>query len=1032
MSKAKTSEFDLEQFVISSLLEHGWCYEKPVRATDEVLLETSLVNALCRLNPQLDLSKANEIYKELKSKNHLSLLDSNENFHYKLVNGVNINTTKDGESRADIINLIDFNNASNNEFIATNQLSITEAKENKIPDVVLYINGIPLVLMELKSPSDENATINSAYNQINTYKQTIPSIFTYNAFCVISDGYFARAGSISADFSRFMAWKSSDGINYAPNKSLEIKTLIDGMLNPKTLLDIICNFIVFEKEQIRDLNGILSIKTTKKIACYHQYYAVNKAISRTITASSKDGDKKGGVVWHTQGSGKSLSMVFYSAKAIKALNNPTILLITDRNDLDDQLFGTFASCANLLRQEPKQANDKEHLKELLRVASGGVVFTTIQKFSPENDNVFECLSLRDNIIVIADEAHRTQYGFDAKVVEEKSKSGDVLGQKIVYGFAKYLRDALPNATYIGFTGTPIESHDINTPAVFGNYIDIYDISRAVEDGATVSIYYESRLAKIELSEEGKRLVNELDEKLENQDSQKAKATKLEALVGSTSRLKQIAKDIVKHFETRSSKLGGKGMIVSISRSVAIKLYDEIIKIRPSWHSDELSSGAIKVVMTSSSSDGVEFSKHHTSKIQKQFLANRMRNIDDELKLVIVVDMWLTGFDVPSLHTLYIDKPMKGHNLMQAIARVNRVYKDKPSGLVVDYLGIASDLKKALSFYSESGGKGDIITTQEDAVKVMIEKLEIVEQMLPNDYEKYFELDTGAKLEYILDVEEHILSNEDGKNRFIKEFAALDKAYTIAMPHEKALSIKNKIAFMYAIKARFLKFAKENENENLLNQALIKQVVDKKAIVSSKVVDIFDASGIKKPDISILSDEFLLEVKNMKRKNLAFEMLKKILNDEIKAREKLSLTKAKKLAQMLSDAIKKYNNKLISSSEALDELINMSKSIVSMEDEAKKLGLKDYEYAFYSALACNDEYEKILGNEKLLALVSEILQIIKNNVSIDWMIKENVRARLRVAVKRVLNKYGYPPDMQQLAIDGVLAQAEILAKELANE
>ncbi|EIR9893631.1 type I restriction endonuclease subunit R, partial [Campylobacter jejuni] len=862
-------------------------------------------------------------------------------------------------------------------------------------------------------------------------KQTIPSIFTYNAFCVISDGYFARAGSISADFSRFMAWKSSDGINYAPNKSLEIKTLIDGMLNPKTLLDIICNFIVFEKEQIRDLNGILSIKTTKKIACYHQYYAVNKAISRTITASSKDGDKKGGVVWHTQGSGKSLSMVFYSAKAIKALNNPTILLITDRNDLDDQLFGTFASCANLLRQEPKQANDKEHLKELLRVASGGVVFTTIQKFSPENDNVFECLSLRDNIIVIADEAHRTQYGFDAKVVEEKSKSGDVLGQKIVYGFAKYLRDALPNATYIGFTGTPIESHDINTPAVFGNYIDIYDISRAVEDGATVSIYYESRLAKIELSEEGKRLVNELDEKLENQDSQKAKATKLEALVGSTSRLKQIAKDIVKHFETRSSKLGGKGMIVSISRSVAIKLYDEIIKIRPSWHSDELSSGAIKVVMTSSSSDGVEFSKHHTSKIQKQFLANRMRNIDDELKLVIVVDMWLTGFDVPSLHTLYIDKPMKGHNLMQAIARVNRVYKDKPSGLVVDYLGIASDLKKALSFYSESGGKGDIITTQEDAVKVMIEKLEIVEQMLPNDYEKYFELDTGAKLEYILDVEEHILSNEDGKNRFIKEFAALDKAYTIAMPHEKALSIKNKIAFMYAIKARFLKFAKENENENLLNQALIKQVVDK-AIVSSKVVDIFDASGIKKPDISILSDEFLLEVKNMKRKNLVFEMLKKILNDEIKAREKLSLTKAKKLAQMLSDAIKKYNNKLISSSEALDELINMSKSIVSMEDEAKKLGLKDYEYAFYSALACNDEYEKILGNEKLLALVSEILQIIKNNVSIDWMIKENVRARLRVAVKRVLNKYGYPPDMQQLAIDGVLAQAEILAKELANE
>ncbi|MCV3387706.1 type I restriction endonuclease subunit R [Campylobacter sp. IFREMER_LSEM_CL2256] len=1031
MSKAKTSEFDLEQFVISSLLEHGWCYEKPVRATNEVLLETSLINALCRLNPQLDLSKANEIYKELKSKNHLSLLDSNENFHYKLVNGVNISTIKDGESRADIINLIDFDNASNNEFTVTNQLSITEAKETKIPDVVLYINGIPLVLIELKSPSDENATINSAYNQINTYKQAIPSIFTYNAFCVISDGYFARAGSISADFSRFMAWKSSDGINYTPNKSLEIKTLIDGMLNPKTLLDIICNFIVFEKEQIKDINDILSIKTTKKIAAYHQYYAVNKAISRTITASSKDGDKKGGVVWHTQGSGKSLSMVFYSAKVIKALNNPTILVITDRNDLDDQLFGTFASCANLLRQEPKQANDKEHLKELLKVASGGVVFTTIQKFSPENDNVFERLSLRDNIIVIADEAHRTQYGFDAKVVEEKSKSGDVLGQKIVYGFAKYLRDALPNATYIGFTGTPIESHDINTPAVFGNYIDIYDISRAVEDGATVSIYYESRLAKIELSEEGKRLIDELDERLENQENEKAKATKLEAVVGSTSRLKQIAKDIVEHFEARSSKLGGKGMIVSISRSVAIKLYDEIIKIRPNWHSNELNSGAIKVVMTSSSSDGVEFSKHHTSKTQKQFLANRMRDINDELKLVIVVDMWLTGFDVPSLHTLYIDKPMKGHNLMQAIARVNRVYKDKPSGLVVDYLGIASDLKKALSFYSESGGKGDIATTQEDAVKVMIEKLEIVEQMLPNDYERYFELDTGARLDYTLDVEEYILSNENGKDRFMSEFARLDKAYTIAIPHEKALGIKDKIAFMYTIKARFLKFTRANESKNTINQTIIKQVVDK-AIISSNVVDIFDASGIKKPDISILSDEFLLEVKNMKRKNLAFEMLKKILNDEIKSRQKLSLTRTKKLVQMLNETIKKYNNKLISSSEALDELINMSKNIASMDDEAKRLGLKDYEYAFYSALACNDEYEKILGNEKLLALVSEILQIIKNNASIDWMIKENVRARLRVAVKKVLKKYGYPPDMQQLAIDGVLAQAEILTQELASE
>jgi type I restriction enzyme R subunit len=807
--------------------------------------------------------------------------------------------------------------------------------------------------------------------------------------------------------------------------------------------------------------GLSKLITVKKLAAYHQYYAVNRAVESTLRATgfTKEeawlvmeppetygvpgvkkqpvGDRKGGVVWHTQGSGKSLSMVFYTGKIVLALNNPTILVITDRNDLDDQLFDTFAASKQLLRQEPVQAEDRNQLKELLKVASGGVVFTTIQKFQPEEGNVYETLSNRKNIVVIADEAHRTQYGFKAKAIETKDSQGNVTGTKIVYGFAKYMREALPNATYLGFTGTPIENSDINTPAVFGNYVDIYDIAQAVEDGATVRIYYESRLAKVNLSEEGKKLVDDLDVELEQEDltnTQKAKAkwTQLEALVGSENRIKNIAKDIVTHFENRQSVFDGKGMIVSMSRRIAADLYDAIIALKPEWHSDDLNKGVIKVVMTSASSDGSKIAKHHTTKEQRRTLADRMKNPDDELKLVIVRDMWLTGFDAPSLHTLYIDKPMKGHNLMQAIARVNRVYKDKPGGLVVDYLGIASDLKQALSFYSSAGGKGDPTILQEQAVQLMLEKLEVVSQMFHGfEYEAFFEADTSHKLSIILAAEEHILGLEDGKKRYINEVTALSKAFAIAIPHDQAMDVKDEVSFFQAVKARLAKFnitGSGRTDEEI--ETTIRQVIDQ-ALVSEQVIDVFDAAGIKKPDISILSEEFLLELKGMEHKNVALEVLKKLLNDEIKSRAKKNLVKSRTFLEMLEDAIKRYQNKILTAAEVIEELINLSKNIVEMDNEAKRMGLTEFEYAFYTAVANNDSARELMKQDKLRELAVVLTETIKQNASIDWTIKESVKAKLKVAVKRILRKYGYPPDMQMLATETVLKQAELIANEITS-
>ena len=1066
---SRLTESAIEDFAIKLFERLGYDYihapdiapdgDRPERSRyDEVLLTGRLESALKRINPKLSPALLQAGLKEVQRIHSPELLANNEAFHRLLTEGVPVSAHKDGDERGERVWLIDFANPANNEFVVANQFTVIENHQNKRPDLVLFVNGMPLVVIELKNAADENATIKAAYQQLETYKQAIPGLFTSNAFTVISDGLEAKAGSLSAGYSRFMSWKSADGKAEASHLVSQLEVLINGMLNKATLLDLVRHFIVFEKSRKEDSKtGVITIGTVKKLAAYHQYYAVNAAVVSTLRAADMaepkfaqppasyglpdvaqqpKGDKKAGVVWHTQGSGKSLSMVFYTGKIVLALDNPTILVITDRNDLDDQLFDTFAASKQLLRQEPVQAENREQLKDLLKVGSGGVIFSTIQKFQPEEGNVYEQLSPRRNIVVIADEAHRTQYGFSAKTVDDKDASGEVIGKKVVYGFAKYLRDALPNATYLGFTGTPIEKTDVNTPAVFGNYVDIYDIAQAVEDGATVRIYYESRLAKVGLSDEGKKLVAELDEELDQDElteTQKAKAkwTRMEALIGSDQRIKNIARDIVAHFEARQQVFAGKAMVVCMSRRIAAELYAEIKILKPEWHDDDLNKGAIKVVMTAASSDGPKMVMHHTTKEQRRTLADRMKNDDDPLKLVIVRDMWLTGFDAPSMHTLYIDKPMKGHNLMQAIARVNRVYKDKPGGLVVDYLGIAADLKEALSFYSDAGGKGDPTLAQEQAVSLMLEKLEVVSAMYSGfAYEDYFAAETSRKLSLILEAEEHVLGLEDGRKRYINEVTALSQAFAIAIPHDQAMDVKDEVGFFQAVKARLAKFDGTGEgrsNEEI--ETTIRQVIDQ-ALVSEKVIDVFDAAGIKKPDISILSEDFLAELKGFKHKNIALEVLKKLLSDELKVRAKKNLVQSKSLMEMLEASIKKYHNKVLTAAEVMEELIKISKEIVASDAEASHLGLSEFEYAFYTAVANNDSAKQLMQQDKLRELAVVLTQRVRENASIDWTIKESVRAKLKVIVKRTLRQYGYPPDMQLLATETVLKQAEMIADELA--
>jgi len=1051
---SKITESHIEEFAIELLEKQGYVYLSPEdqenerESLSEVVLKKRLKDAINRINPYKPEVVREQAFKAVLSVANQNLIESNEAFHQMLTDGIDAEFLAADGVRGNKIQLIDFENFQNNEFLVCNQFTVTEKEKTKRPDVVLFVNGLPLVVLELKNPADENATTKKAFTQLQNYKNAIPSLFAYNGILVASDGLDAKAGSLTADWSRFVAWKTIDGEKEGKTTTPQLETLINGMLAKEVVLDLIRNFVVFQKTKHEDAQTKQTfIETIKILAAYHQYWAVRKALISTKQASLENGNRKAGVVWHTQGSGKSLSMVFYAGKIVLDLDNPTIVVITDRNDLDDQLFDTFASSKQLLRQEPAQVSSREDLKSKLKTAGGGIIFTTIQKFFPEDGSeTFDLLSDRKNIIVIADEAHRSQYGFAAKTVYEKDEAGNEIGTRTKYGYAKYLRDALPHASFIGFTGTPIEKEDASTPAVFGEYVDVYDISQAVEDGATVRIFYQSRLAKIHLKEEEKaQLDSEVEAITENEESTaaekaKAKWTQLEAIVGHRDRIATVAKDIVEHFEKRQEVIEGKGMIVAMSRRIAVELYEEIVKLRPEWHSAEKNKGTLKVVMTSSSSDAENWQIHSTTKQERREIADRFKDPSNELKLVIVRDMWLTGFDAPCLHTMYIDKSMQGHNLMQAIARVNRVFKDKPGGLIVDYIGIAQDLKKALAMYSASGGKGVPTLDQNEAIATMIEKHEIVEQMFlfageaggSFDYKKYFSASVSEKMTIILEAQEHILSLENGKSRFVQNVDLLSKSFALSVPSLQAMNIKDEVGFFQTVKARLVKFEPQGAGKSDEEiETAIRQIVDR-AVVSDGIIDIFDAAGIKKPDISILSDEFLEEIRGMERKNLALELLKKILNDEIKSRLKKNLIQGRKISEMLEKAIKKYQNNILTAAQVIDELIKLAKEIHQEDSRFIGSGLSDYEIAFYDALADNDSAIDVLGDDRLRELARVLVERVKSNTSIDWTIKESVQAKLRVLVKRTLRQFGYPPDMEKLATENVLKQAEMLADDWSAE
>ncbi|HOX75532.1 MAG TPA: type I restriction endonuclease subunit R [Bacteroidales bacterium] len=1036
------TESEVELICLNYLRELGYeCLSGPdispdglftERKYNEVVLVNRLTAAIDKLNPSIpDEARADALKKVLRTESPNNLIN-NETFHSYLTEGIDIEFRKDGTIRGDKVYLADFNHPENNEFLAVNQFTVIEEGNNKRPDIVLFINGLPLIVIELKNPTDEAATVKTAFNQLQTYKHLIPSLFTYNSLLIVSDGWEARCGTITSDWNRFVPWKSVDGKTTVESTIPQVEVMFRGMLNKHTLLDLIRHFIVFEKS--KDC-------TYKKVAAYHQYYAVNKAVSTTMIASSTTGDRRAGVIWHTQGSGKSLSMVFYAGKLVLSLDNPTIVVLTDRNDLDDQLFDTFTGCGQLLRQIPVQAEDRRHLRQLLNVASGGIVFTTIHKFmpvlnkgelvveeeleqaaEPDSDLYFiknKPLSERRNIIVIADEAHRSQYDF-------------------IDGFAKHLRDALPNASFIGFTGTPVETTDKNTQAVFGNYIDIYDVKQAVADGSTVSIFYESRLAKVNFNEAQKVTLDEQfeelteDEELTDKQKFKSKWTRLEAIVGDDDRVAKIAEDLISHFEQRNAVMDGKAMIVCMSRRICVDMYNAITRLRPQWHDKDDNKGTIKVIMTGSATDPTDWQQHIRNKLKRKAIGERMKNPSDDLKLVIVRDMWLTGFDVPCLHTMYIDKPMRGHTLMQGIARVNRVFKDKSGGLVVDYLGIAQDLKRALAEYTASGGEGKPAFDQEEAVRTMMEYFESVVTMFDGfDYRSFFILrEPEEKFKFLPVAADHILSLQDGKEKFVNKVTGLLRAFSISVPHEQAIAIRDEVAFFQSIKARIVKITegtKKRTDEEI--ETAIRQIISE-SITSDEVIDVFGAAGLKKPNIEILDERFLSELKNMPHKNLAAELLKRLLKDEIRIRTKVNLVQSRKFSDMLEEAVKRYHNGMIDSIEFLENiLIPMAREIREADRRGEILNLNFRELAFYDALETNDSAVSILGDETLRAIARELLQSVRNSTTIDWTIKESVQASLRRNIRRILRKYNYPPDKQEKAIQTVIEQAKLLAEEL---
>ncbi len=1005
----------------------------------EVVLKARLRDAVVRLNPRLDATAMDEAIRKLLHPAHVSLIRNNHTIHNYLVSGVPIDIVRSDGGHGVTVRVIDFEKPESNDWLVVNQFAVIEGKYSRRPDVVIFVNGLPLGVIELKNPADENATIWSAFNQLQTYKQQIPSLFLYNAALIISDGLEARLGTLTADRERFMPWRTIEGEELASSAMPQLEVLLKGVFGKRRFLDMIRHFIVFEDEGGGQL--------VKKIAAYHQFHAVNAALEETLRAAdrlphpegSKEkelgkyysradkakekrdvGDRRVGVVWHTQGSGKSLTMAFYAGKVIlnPEMENPTLVVLTDRNDLDDQLFGTFSRCHELLRQEPVQATDRKHLRELLQVASGGVVFTTIQKFFPEEKgDTFPMLSDRRNIVVIADEAHRSQYDF-------------------IDGYARHMRDALPNASFIGFTGTPIELTDKNTRAVFGDYISIYDIQRAVLDGATVPIYYESRYAKLDLKESEKPKVDpEFDEvtegeEVERKEKLKTKWAALEAVVGTEKRVSVIARDLVEHFEKRQEAMLGKAMVVCMSRRICVDLYQAIVMLRPEWNSEDDDKGAIKVVMTGSASDPLHWQQHIRNKPRREVLANRFKLPKDPFKIVLVRDMWLTGFDVPCLHTMYVDKPMRGHGLMQAIARVNRVFRDKPGGLVVDYLGLADQLRNALAAYTESGGTGKTAIDQAEAVALMLEKYEICIGLFHGfNWSAWKTGKAAAQLSVLPSAQEHILKQEDGKARLVKAVIDLSKAFALSVPHEETIRIRDDVAFFQAVKAALVKSEPTGgKTEEEMNLA-IQQIVSR-AIAPGEVIDIFAAAGLKRPDISILSDEFLAEVRGLPQKNLAVELLRKLLNSAIKTRAKRHLVQARSFGEMLEATLRRYQNRAIETAQIIEELIGIAKDMREAEKRGEDLGLNDDEVAFYEALEVNDSAVKVLGDETLKAIARELVETVRKNTSIDWTVKESVKAKLRVIVKRILRKYGYPPDKQEKATQTVLQQAELLSEEWA--
>lgn len=997
----------------------------------QVIPEQRLRDALARLNPGLPQEALEDAFRKLTRPEGPSLVMRNRAFHRLLVDGVPIEYRDDsGAIRGAQAVAIDFDDVTANDWLAVSQFTVTEDKHTRRPDVVLFLNGLPLGVIELKNAANEDATIWSAFQQLQTYKAELPSLFALNELLVISDGTEARVGTLTAGREWFKPWRTVSGEALADPHMPELQVVIEGLLAPARVLAMVRDFIVFEDD---GGGGVV-----KKMGGYHQFHAVQVALAETLRATEahlepavaepgryesapqpggKPGDRRVGVVWHTQGSGKSLTMAFYAGRMVRepGMENPTLVVITDRNDLDDQLFGTFSRCHELLRQPPVQAEDRDDLKKKLSVASGGVVFTTIHKFFPEEPGYrYPELSDRRNVVVIADEAHRSQYDF-------------------IDGFARHMRDALPHASFIGFTGTPIEKADANTRAVFGEYISVYDIQRAVEDGATVPIYYESRLAQLELDEAERPTIDpEFEEategeELERKEELKTKWAQLEAIVGSDRRLDLLTQDIVEHFEKRLEAIEGKAMVVCMSRRICVELYRRIVELRPKWHSDDDERGAIKVVMTGSASDPLDWQPHIRSKSRREALANRFRDPSDELQLVLVRDMWLTGFDAPSLHTMYLDKPMRGHGLMQAIARVNRVFRDKPGGLVVDYIGLAQELKAALVTYTESGGEGRTAIDQDEAVAVMLEKYEICCDLFHGfDWVPWIEGTPQERVSLLPAAQEHILAQQSGKDRLVQAVRELSQAFALSVPHEEALRIRDDVAFFQAVQAVLAKRTPTDTRTDEELDHAVRQIISK-AVTPDGVIDIFAAAGLEKPDISILSDEFLAEMRGMPQRNLAVELLQKLLKGELKGRRKKNVVQARSFAEMLEQSLRRYQNRAIEAAQVLEELIELARQMREADRRGEDLGLSDDELAFYDALETNDSAVSVLGDDTLRGIARELVEAVRNNVTIDWTVRENVRAKMRVIVKRILRRHGYPPDKQEKATETVLEQAELLSE-----